>query len=312
MRIVFMGTPDFAVSPLEQLVQKSYQVVAVYTQPDRPAGRGRAPAPTPVKIVAQANKLKVVQPASFKEPGAIDQMAVLQPDVAVVAAYGLILPQSVLDMPKYGCINIHPSLLPKYRGASPVASAILAGDAVTGVTFMLLDAGMDTGPILVQEKVPISPQDTTGILTTRLSQVAARRLLDVLEQWVRGEIKPQPQNEAEATYSKRISKEDGEIDWRLSAVAVWRRVRAFQPWPGGYTFWQGKRLEIIEAWPLPPTPGVGVGQVVTLNRDGGAFGVGTGEGLLEVVRVQLEGKRAMTAAEFVRGYRQFIGSVLPS
>lgn len=312
MRIVFMGTPEFAVPPLEELVRRQYQVVAVYTQPDRPAGRGRAPAPSPVKTAALNLNLPVMQPASFKEPGAIDQLASLQPDVIVVAAYGLILPQAVLDVPKYGCVNIHPSLLPKYRGASPVASAILAGDEVTGVTFMRLDAGMDTGPILAQERVAISPQDTTGSLTARLSELAARLLPDVLERWVGGEIKPQPQNEAEATYSRRISKEDGEIDWHLPAVELWSRMRAFQPWPGCYTFWQGKRLGIIEAVPLPAETSIGPGQVVGVNKDGAAFGVGTGNGVLGVVKVQMEGKRAMTSGEFVRGYRQLIGAVLPS
>ena len=310
MRIVFMGTPEFAIPPLEELVRRQYQVVAVYTQPDRPAGRGRAPAPSPVKTAAL--NVPVIQPANFKEGGAIDQLASLQPDVIVVAAYGLILPQAVLDVPKYGCVNIHPSLLPRYRGAAPVASAILAGDEVTGVTFMRLDAGMDTGPILAQERVAISPQDTTGLLTARLSELAARLLPDVLERWVRGEIKPQPQNEAEATYSRRISKEDGKIDWHLPAVEMWRRMRAFQPWPGCYTFWQGKRLGIIEAVPLPAETSIGPGQVAGVNKDGAAFGVGTGNGVLGVVKVQLEGKRAMTSGEFVRGYRQLIGAVLPS
>lgn len=312
MRIVFMGTPDFAVPPLEELVRRQYQVVAVYTRPDRPAGRGRAPAPSPVKTAALNLNLPVTQPASFKETGAIEQLASLRPDVIVVAAYGLILPQAVLDVPKYGCVNIHPSLLPKYRGASPVASVILSGDEVTGVTFMLLDAGMDTGPILAQERAPISPQDTTGLLTARLSELAARLLPGVLERWVGGEIKPQPQNEAEATYSKLISKEDGEIDWHLPAVELWRRVRAFQPWPGCHTFWQGKRLAIIEAVAFSPQTGVGLGQVVGVNKDGAAFGVGTGDGVLGVVKVQMEGKRAMTSGEFVRGYRQLIGAVLPS
>lgn len=312
MRIVFMGTPEFAVPPLEQLVRKQYEVIAVYTQPDRPAGRGRVPTPSPVKTAALEWKLTVVPPARLKEPGALEQLRGFQPDVIVVAAYGLILPQTVLDIPKHGCVNIHPSLLPKYRGASPVASAIRAGDEVTGVTFMLLDAGMDTGPILAQEKVPISPQDTTGNLTVRLSQVAARLLPDVLEGWVAGKIRPQPQNEAEATYSKRITKEDGEIDWHLTAVELERRVRAFQPWPGCYTFWQGKRLAIIESAPIPVETATGVGRVVAFNKEETAFGVGTGQGVLGVVRVQLEGKRAMTSEEFVRGYRRLIGSVLPS
>lgn len=311
-RIVFMGTPDFAVPPLLELAHQQYDIVAVYTQPDRPAGRGRSPAPSPVKSAALKLNLPVMQSASFKEPGAIDQLAALRPDVIVVAAYGLILPQAVLDIPEYGCINIHPSLLPKYRGPSPVTSAILAGDEVTGVTFMLLDAGMDTGAILAQEQITISSQDTTGSLTAQLSEIAARLLPDVLERWMAGGIKPQPQNDAEATYSKLIRKEDGEIDWHLPAIELWHRIRAFQPWPGCHTFWQGKRLVIAEAAPLPPVSGVAVGQVVALSQVDAAIGVGTGEGVLAVVKVQLEGKRAMTSTEFIRGYRQFIGAILPS
>jgi len=311
LRIVYMGTPEFAVPPLEQLVHKQYPIVAVYTQPDKPAGRGRAPAPSPIKVAALGWKLLVVQPASLKEVGAIEQLASFQPEVIVVAAYGQILPQTVLEIPKHGCVNIHPSLLPKYRGASPVASAILAGEEVTGVTFMLLDAGMDTGPILAQEKVAISSQDTTGSLTSKLSQVAAQLLPDVLERWVGGKISPQLQNEAQVTYSRRITKEDGEIDWRLSAVELWRRVRAFQPWPSAYTFWQGKRLEIIEAVPLPVAK-LKVGQVAALNKEGVVFGISTGKGMLGVVRVQLEGKRAMASDEFLRGQKQLIRAVLPS
>jgi len=312
LRIVYMGTPEFAVSPLEQLVHKQYPIVAVYTQPDKPAGRGRAPAPSPIKVAALGWKLLVVQPASLKEVGAIEQLASFQPEVIVVAAYGQILPQTVLEIPKHGCVNIHPSLLPKYRGASPVASAILAGEEVTGVTFMLLDAGMDTGPILAQEKVAISSSDTTGSLTSKLSQVAAQLLPDVLERWVGGKISPQLQKEAQATYSRRIAKEDGEIDWRLSAVELWRRVRAFQPWPSAYTFWQGKRLEIIEAVPLPVVADLKVGQAAALNKEGVVFGISTGKGMLGVVRVQLEGKRAMASDEFLRGQKQLIGAVLPS
>jgi len=311
LRILFMGTPEFAIAPLERLILEQFEVVAVYTQPDKPAGRGRTPMPSPVKKVALALKLPVVQPASLKEAGVVAQIADFHPDVIVVAAFGQILPQAVLDIPKYGCINIHPSLLPKFRGASPVAAAILAGDERTGVSFMLMDRGLDSGPILAQEVVAISPQDTTGSLTAKLSRVAAHLLPEVLRRWTRGEITPQPQNEAEATYSPPLSKEEGEIDWNLPAVDLWRRVRAFQPWPGAYTRWRGKRLEIIEAVPLQAQGSPAVGQVVALEREGAAFGVNTGDGILGVAKVQLEGKRAMPAAEFLRGQRQFIGTVLP-
>ena len=312
LRILFMGTPEFAVPSLECLILNQYQIAAVYTQPDKPVGRGRSLVASPVKKAAVARKLPVAQPVSLKKAEAVAQLADFHPDVIVVAAFGQILLQSVLDIPPYGCINIHPSLLPRFRGASPVAAAILAGDEVTGVSIMLMDSGLDTGPVLAREQIPISPQDTTGSLTVKLSQVAARLLPEVLVRWTGGEITPQPQNEAEATYSGTINKEAGEIDWHLPAVDIGRRVRAFQPWPGCYTRWQGKRLEIIEATPQPGEGSFEIGQVVAINKEGVALGVYTGEGILGVLKVHLEGKRVMPTAEFLRGQRQFIGAVLPS
>ena len=315
MRVIFMGTPEFAVPCLELLILNQYQVVAVYTQPDKPAGRGRSLISPPLKRAAVGWKLPVVQVVSLKRAEVVAQLAGFQPDAIVVFAYGQILPQSVLDIPRYGCINIHPSLLPRFRGASPVAAAILAGDEFTGVSIMLMDRGLDTGPVLARAQIPISMQDTTGSLTAKLSLLAAHLLQEVLVHWVRGELTPQPQNEAEATYCSPISKEEGEIDWRLSAVDIWRRVRAFQPWPGCYTRWQGKQLKIIEAVPLPEERALKVGQVVALTplgeRAKAAFGVYTGDGILGVCQVQLEGRRAMSAAEFLRGQRQFIGAILP-
>jgi methionyl-tRNA formyltransferase len=309
-----MGTPEFSVPSLEHLVLNQYQVVAVYTQPDKPSGRGRALVSPPVKRVAKTLKLPVVQLTSLKEAEVVAQLAGFHPDVIVVAAFGQILPQSVLDIPAYGCINVHPSLLPKYRGASPVAAAILAGDEFTGVSIMLMDKGLDSGPILARAQISISAQDTTGSLTTKLSLLAAQLLQEVLVYWLRGELTPQPQNETEATYSSLISKEEGKIDWHLSAQDIWRRVRAFQPWPGCYTKWQGKQLKIIEAVPLADEGSLEVGRVVVLSptaeRSEAAFGVHTGNGILEVLRVQLEGKRAMSGAEFLRGQRQFIGVML--
>ncbi len=315
MRVIFMGTPEFAVPCLEHLILNQYQVVAVYTQPDKPVGRGRSLASPPVKRVALSWKLPVVQPVSLRKAEAVEQLASFHPDIMVVAAFGQTLPQSVLDIPKYGCINIHPSLLPRFRGASPVAAAILAGDDFTGVSVMLMDTGLDTGPILTRAQIFISAFDTTGSLTTKLSQVAARVLQEVLPCWLSGELIPQPQNEAEAVYSSPITKEKGEIDWHLPTIDIWRRVRAFHPWPGCYTRWQGRQLQLIEAVPLPQEGTLDAGQVVALTPTSGeaeaAFGVGTGDGILGVVKVQLEGKRAMSAAEFLRGQRQFIGAILP-
>jgi methionyl-tRNA formyltransferase len=312
LRVIFMGTPEFAVPSLEHLILNQYQVVAVYTQPDKTAGRGRSLVSSPVKRVALNWKLPVVQPVSFKEAEAVAQLADFHPDVIVVAAFGQILPQSVLDIPAYGCINIHPSLLPRFRGASPVAAAILAGSEFTGVSIMLMDKGLDTGPVLARAQIPISVQDTTGSLTAKLSLIAAQLLLEVLTFWSRGELTPRPQAEAEATFSGMFSKEDGEIDWRLSAVDIWRRVRAFHPWPGCYTRWQGRQLKIIGVVPLPGEKALEIGQVVALNRGGVVFGVNTGDGVLGILSVQLEGKRAMSAAEFLRGQRQFIGTIVPS
>ncbi|MBI4186673.1 MAG: methionyl-tRNA formyltransferase [Chloroflexi bacterium] len=307
-----MGTPEFAVPPLEQLIKSGqFKVVAVYSRPDKPAGRGRLPLPSPVKRAALARGLPVLQPDSLKKPEAVRQLADFSPDFIVVAAFGQILPRPVLDIPPHGCINIHPSLLPRFRGASPVAAAILAGDEFTGVSIMLMEAGLDSGPILAVAQVPVSPQDTTGSLTARLSQVAARMLPEVLLGYARGELIPRPQDETEVTYSRPLTKEEGEIDWRLPAMEIWRRVRAFQPWPGCYTRWRGKQLKIIEAVPLSGEKSAGTGRVVVLDGPGAAFGVGTGAGVLGVVKVQLEGKRDMPAAEFLRGHRQLIGAVLP-
>jgi len=316
MRVVFMGTPEFSVPSLEHLILNQYQVVAVFTQPDKLAGRGRSLASSPVRRTALAWKLPVVQPVNLKGKEVVEPLAGLHPEVIVVAAFGQILPQSVLDIPGYGCINIHPSLLPRFRGASPVAAAILAGDEFTGVSIMLMDKGLDTGPILARAQIPISPQDTTGSLMGRLSLIAAQLLLEVLPRWVKGELTPQPQNEAEANYSTPISKEEGEIDWHLPAVDIWRRVRAFHPWPGCFTRWRGRQLKIIEAVLLPGEKALEIGRVVALTPATGeaeaVFGIGTGDGILGVLTVQLEGKRAMSAAEFLRGQRQFVGALLPS
>ena len=310
MRIVFMGTPEFAVPSLKYLVLHRYQVVGVYTQPDKPVGRGRSPVPSPVKRAALDLNLPVAQPANLRDVKVVPQLAELRPEVVVVAAFGQLLPQSVLAVPAYGCVNIHPSLLPRFRGASPVAAAILAGERFTGVSLMQMDKGLDTGPILAQAQIPISAGDSTGSLTTRLSFLASRLLVDVLPRWVEGEITPRPQAGSGATYCGVVSKKEGEIDWSLSAVEVDRRVRAFQPWPGAYTRWQGKRLEIIESSLLPPDEAVAVGQVVARRR--GSAVLGTGEGVLGILRLQLEGKRALSAVDFLRGQRQFLDAVLPS
>jgi methionyl-tRNA formyltransferase len=309
-----MGTPEFAVPSLEHLMLNQYQIVAVYTRPDKPSGRGRLVVTPPVKKAAVKWKLPIMQPVSLKKAEVVAQIAGFHPDVIVVTAFGQVLPQSVLDIPKYGCLNIHPSLLPRFRGVSPIAAAILAGDESTGVSIMLMDQGLDTGPILARRQIPISPQDTTNSLMSRLSLVAAPLLQEVLPYWLKGELTPHSQNDAEATYCRPISKNEGEIDWCLPAVDIWRRVRAFYPWPGCYTTWGGKQLKIIEAIPLDEEGLLEVGQVVAVNRgvreSEVAFGIKTGKGVLGVLKVQLGGKRVMPAAEFLRGQRQLLESIL--
>ena len=311
MRLVFMGSPQFAVPPLERLLASKYQVAAVYTQPDRPAGRGRGLVSSPVKQAAQARGLTVVQPASLKVAGVVAQLKGFEPDAIVVAAFGQILPEPVLALPRLGCLNIHPSLLPRFRGASPVASTILAGDDFSGVSIMVMDEGLDTGPVLARAQIPILDRDTTGSLTEKLSRLGAQLLGEVLVGWSRGERTPRPQDESKVAYCSPIAKEEGEIDWRQSAIDIWRRVRAFNPWPGCYTRWWGKTLKIIEVAPLSGERTAGVGRVVALASEAG-FGVGTGDGILAIARVQMEGKKAMSADEFLRGQRGLLGAVLPS
>ena len=305
-----MGTPEFAVPSLEGLISNGYEVVGVYTQPDKAAGRGRVMEESPVKKAALRHNLNVVQPVNMKSAETRALLADLKLDAIIVAAYGQILPQPVLEIPLFGCINIHPSLLPKYRGVAPVPAAILNGDEWTGVSIMLLDKGVDTGPVLTNVHVPVLPQDTAGMLMEKLSHSGAQLLLDTLPGWFRKEIKPQPQNNADASYTKMLTKEAGEIDWKLTAVQIWQRVRAYQPWPGCYTRWQGKQLKILEAVPLSGEGTSIPGYVVIVKDNVAAFGVTTGDGVLGVVKVQLEGKKVVNSREFLNGQRQFIGAML--
>jgi methionyl-tRNA formyltransferase len=309
VRTIFMGTPKFAVTILESLLQSSCQVLAVYTQPDKPAGRGRPVVFPPVKKLALERQIPVIQPETFKSSEVVEKLASFQPELIIVAAFGAILPPEVLSLPKFACLNVHPSLLPRHRGPSPVANTILCGDELTGVTIMLMDAGMDTGPILAQEKVGISFTNTTGELSSKLADVGAKLLLETLPKWLGGELGPQPQDESQATYSKLITSKDAEIDWHLSAVELWWRVRAYNPWPSCYTCCQGKRLKINKAIPFGGLAEGGVGEVVALAESPGV-GVVTGDGILGLCQVQLEGKREMSVDDFVRGKRDFIGCVL--
>jgi methionyl-tRNA formyltransferase len=323
MRVVFMGTPEFALPSLRGLVEGGYNIVGVYTRPDRLAGRGRVLTPSAVKTAALDYGLPVFQPPGLRQPEAVEELASLKPDVIVVCAFGVILRQPVLDIPGKGIVNVHPSLLPRHRGASPIAAAILAGDEQTGVTIMLMDPGMDTGPILSQRTISISPRDTAGSLGERLAEVGAELLLEVLPRWLADEIEPQPQDDSLATYTPLLQKEDGAIDWNLTAVDIWRRVRAFSPWPGAFTTLAGQTVLIWEAWPLSVGGAGEPGTVLPLTREQRqmlpselgqeeALAVQTGEGLLAILRLQRAGRRSLTAAEFIRGQRDLFGRRLGS
>jgi len=303
-----MGTPQFSVPALELLNSSKYDVVAVYTQPDRPSGRGKTASAPPVKLIAEVHGVPVFQPKRFRDETEIERLSALKPDVIVVVAYGQILPQDVLEIPIFGCINIHPSLLPKYRGAAPVAAAILAGDEETGVSIMLMDAGMDTGPVLSQRRVSIGPRDTTESLEAKLADVGANLLMETLPELVEQKLVPERQDNSKAIYTEQISKKDGEMNWQISAVELERRVRAFHPWPGCYTYWQGKVLKILDAVALPSGEYTGPGVVVPLSGETEIpVGISTGDGVLGLCWVQLEGKKPNLSRDFLRGQRDFIG-----
>ena len=309
VRTVFMGTPQFAATVLESLLRNSYRVVAVYTQPDKAAGRGRPVVSSPVKELTLERRIPIIQPRTFEASKVVDKLASFQPELIIVTAFGCILPPEVLSLPKFACLNVHPSILPRHRGPSPVASAILCGDEVTGVTIMLMDVGLDSGPILAREEVGISCTDTTGSLGAKLADVGARLLLQTLPRWLGGDLKPRVQDEAQATYSKLITSKDAEIDWGLPALEIWRMVRAYTPWPGCYTWCHGKRLKIHGAVPLPDGKNGQIGKVIALAEEP-EVGVITRQGILGLCQVQLEGKREMPATDFVRGKRDFIGCIL--
>jgi len=297
-RVVFMGSPEFAVPTLRALAE-AYPVVGVVTQPDKPAGRGRKPTPPPVKRVAEELGIPVMQPRRLRTPEAFEQLKAWQPDLIVVAAYGQILRPNVLALPKYGCINIHASLLPRWRGASPIQHAILHGDAVTGITIMLMDEGMDTGPILSQEALPIVPNDTAATLSAKLSALGARLLLSTLPAYLDGTLQPRPQPEEGVTYAPLLKKSDGRLDFAEPAEALARKVRAFNPWPGTFTEWKRGLLKVHQAHALAmPSPGEGVRMVAE-----GKPAIGTSDGVLVLDEVQPAGKKPMAGEVFLRGAR---------
>lgn len=308
-----MGSPQPAVQSLEKLVENGFSIAGVYTQPDRPAGRGRAPAVPPVKKAALDLGIPVFQPESLKSTEAVSQLAGLKPDVVVVCAFGQILTQEVLDVPPCQCLNVHFSLLPRHRGAFPVAAAILAGDEFTGVTIQLVRKKLDSGPVLSRAAIPIDINDDTGTLTEKLACTGASLLQESLIGWLDGTVEPRDQDEGEATYFGQIKKESGQIDWSLPAVEIWRRVRAFHPWPGAYTFLHGKQLKIRRATALHNNNEKTIpGRIVVLPGKPERMGIETGNGVLGILELQMEGRKTMNAAEFLRGQRHLEGTIIPA
>ena len=308
VRAVFMGTPDFVVPVLDALHESpDVELVAVYTPPDRKRGRGQSLEACPVKQRGESIGIQVEQPPTFRNTEAVGNLSAYQPEVIVVAAYGRLLPAEVLGIPRFGCLNIHPSLLPRYRGPAPVAGAILEGDDVTGVSLMLLDEGMDTGPVIAQREREIGDNDDAVSLTAELFAVGAELLIETLPGWMDGSVQTIEQDEGQATYTNKLEREDGLVDWGSSAELVSRKQRAYTPWPGLYTTWEGKQLKLLG---VGPVPGAKADPGLVTETDSAAIAIGTGSGLLGVRRLQMEGKRPTGAQEFLRGYPAFKGARL--
>ena len=308
MRIVFMGTPEFAVPSLEALLKSEDQVVGIVTQPDRPKGRGHRLAPPPVKVIAQRTGIPLLQPLKIKTPDFLDALAAWKPDLIAVTAFGRILHAPILDLPPSGCVNVHGSLLPKYRGAAPVQWAIINGERETGITTMLMDQGMDTGPILLQERTPIMPDDTAGTLAPRLADLGGRLLVETIRQLKAGTITPRAQDHSQATMAALLKKEDGVIDWSRSAQEIANRVRGLSPWPGTYTFLGHDRWNIWSAVAKPTRSDERPGTIIVVTKH--SIHVATGEGVLELVEIQTTNSKRMTAAQFLAGHQVGMGARL--
>ncbi len=298
-KIVFMGTPEFAVPALQQLIAH-HAVIGVVTQPDRPAGRSRQLQQSPIKQLALQHAIPVFQPEKIRRAEAVEELRQWSPDVYIVAAFGQILPQAVLDIPPHGSLNIHASLLPRWRGAAPIQAAIRAGDAESGITIMKMDAGLDTGPMLTQRAIPLAPDETGQSLHDKLAQIGGELLIETLPGYLDGRIQPQAQDEALVTYAPQIKKEEGHINWQQPAEAIERLVRAFTPWPGTYTFWDGQMLKILSG--TTSDGHAAPGQVIQQH---GQTAIGTGSGLFHPTRLQLAGRGALSIEDFIRGRPDF-------
>ena len=297
LRTVFMGTPDFALQTLQGLIDAGCKMVGVYTQPDRPKGRGKQLAAPPVKELAQKYDIPVYQPLKLRQPEAVAELEALAPDLIVVVAYGQILPKSVLEIPAHGCINVHASLLPKYRGAAPINKAIIDGETETGITTMYMDVGLDTGDMLVKKTLSIGPEETAGELHDRLASLGRETMEETLRQLCAGTLQREVQDDEQSTYASMMKKEDGRIDWNLSAQEIHNHVRGLDPWPGAYTTHNGELLKLAETSPeaaegLP-------GSVIAADKNGVC--VACGSGSLRIQQLQLAGRKRLAAADFLRG-----------
>ena len=303
LRIIFAGTPDFAARHLDALLSSGHHVVGVFTQPDRPAGRGKKLMPSPVKVLAEENGLPVFQPASLRPQENQQLVADLHADVMVVVAYGLILPKAVLDMPRLGCINVHGSLLPRWRGAAPIQRALWAGDAETGVTIMQMDVGLDTGDMLYKLVCPITDEDTSATLYDKLAGLGPAGLIETLAQLANGTAQPQVQDEAQVTYAEKLSKEEARVNWSLSAAQLERCIRAFNPWPMSWLEIDGQPLKIWKASVIDTGTTAEPGTIVDATKQG--IQVATGDGILNVESLQPAGKKAMSAQDLLNSRREW-------
>ena len=311
MRLVFMGTPDFAAASLEALLKSDDSVVGVVTQPDRPKGRGQILTPSPVKLLAQREQIPLLQPLKMKDPEFLRALSEWKPDLIAVAAFGRILPPAILSLPRLGCINVHGSLLPKYRGAGPIQWAIINGETETGITTMLMDEGMDTGAMLLQEAIPITSEDTAWTLSSRLAELGGKLLVETIARLKAGTLVPRPQDSSQATLAPLLKKEDGAIDWALPAIALANRVRGLAPWPGAYTTVAGgDRWTIWRALALPGPATKPPGVVSAITAD--AIHVATGEGNLAVMELQPANSRRMIVSQYLAGHPVAVGSQLGS
>jgi methionyl-tRNA formyltransferase len=306
MRLVFMGTPDFAAASLEALLRSDDSVVGIVTQPDRPKGRGQILTPSPVKLLVQREQIPLLQPLKMKDREFLHALAEWKPDLIAVAAFGRILPPAILSLPPLGCINVHGSLLPKYRGAGPIQWAIINGETETGITTMLMDEGMDTGAMLLQETIPITPDDTAGTLSPRLAELGGRLLVETIARLKSGTLVPRPQDSSQATLAPLLKKEDGAIDWALSATDLANRVRGLSPWPGAYTTVAGgDRWMICRALALPEPVTKPPGVIIAVTHE--AIHVATGEGVFAVMELQPANSRRMVVSQYLAGHPIAVG-----